>query len=530
MADQILQARDGATTADLGVTNSQGNVNLAVHDEDTNITLDGVLAVLNSIQFELQSKIESGGTVALDTATLNALESVTASVSNFPTDYPDSAALAQLQATVSALSGTLDVAVQSPVALDAATLSALESITAVVSNWPTTFPDQHDQPLTDTQLRSAPVEITGTVNVSGGSSTGLTDAELRASPVETYEGPLIVSDENSSLDQTLAAGETFLGPWVDALDAVDIRANIISYQQPLETELQWGSVVDGIVRSTSSEIPAGVGTAFSFPVTARFYRVRVTNVGNGPTDVLSRVGLSRRASSLAQMAIATPIKDSSLAGLTRSVLTGKDNQGNYQNVRVNPQGRLAAEVSAHDIDSSTSTAFTSGHVENGEVKATEGSGGRIYVVDQHSQSLTDAELRAAPVVVDTGLSQPLQDGGQVSVSNHPTEYPDTVQQSHLENRYGGGKQAYAEVLTTAGDNIAITPVTGNAIRVYWVSFVPDQDNTSSTVVTVKIGSRSIYVGYAMAHWEIFEGEIGEQVIVNLSSSNKVAVTIHYKEV
>lgn len=78
------------------------------------------------------------GTVALDAATLNALESVTAAVTgsvavtSMPAVALDAATLAALESVTAAVTGT--------VALDAPTLAALESITATVGNFPASYP------------------------------------------------------------------------------------------------------------------------------------------------------------------------------------------------------------------------------------------------------------------------------------------------------------------------------------------------------------------------------------------------------
>lgn len=80
------------------------------------------------------------------------------------------AALVELQAILAKLAGklTVDVATQPAVALDAATLLALETVTAL-------------GPLTNTELRAAAVPVTGTVNVDFvGEGTLATDANLTA--------------------------------------------------------------------------------------------------------------------------------------------------------------------------------------------------------------------------------------------------------------------------------------------------------------------------------------------------------------
>lgn len=65
------------------------------------LALDATLAATNtkldSILTELGTKLDGGGTVALDSASLAALESISASVSNWPGDFPDSAVLTKLE-------------------------------------------------------------------------------------------------------------------------------------------------------------------------------------------------------------------------------------------------------------------------------------------------------------------------------------------------------------------------------------------------------------------------------------------------
>ena len=67
----------------------------------------------------------------------------------------------------------------------------------------------HDQPLTDTQLRSTPVPISGTVTTGG-----LTDAQLRASAVPITGGITTgtVSTDNSSTSIITASG-SYTGTW-----------------------------------------------------------------------------------------------------------------------------------------------------------------------------------------------------------------------------------------------------------------------------------------------------------------------------
>ena len=170
---------------------------------------DDVLAALALLQLELDQKFESGESVALDAATLAALETVNAAITNWPVDYPlpaaqvaaltppsDTLTDVELRATPVPVSGaftitdpvtvegevaltaatlaaleTINAVCSGTVALDAGTLAALESITATVSNWPieyplpaaqvTTLTPQTDG-LTDVELRAAPIGVSAT--------------------------------------------------------------------------------------------------------------------------------------------------------------------------------------------------------------------------------------------------------------------------------------------------------------------------------------------------------------------------------
>jgi hypothetical protein len=94
-------------------------------------------------------------------------------------------------------------------------------------------------------------------------------------------------------------------------------------------------------------------------------------------------------------------------------------------------------------------------------------------------------------------------------------------------RFSGGKLAYAGVLSTAGDNVVVTPGATQRVRLFWVAFIPNSDNSTANLVTVKAGATTYYVGYALAHWEVFDGPVNTPLVVNLANAQPVAVTIHY---
>lgn len=136
-----------------------------------------------------------------------------------------------------------------------------------------------------------------------------------------------------------------------------------------------------------------------------------------------------------------------------------------------------------------------------------------------------SDQSAFPVTANAGTNLntsalALESGGNLAAVRTGTDY-----------RFSGGKTSYAALINTSGNNVVITPASGMKVRVFWVSFIPNSDNSAANLVTVKFTAGvTMYVGYAMAHWEVFTGATNDTVTVNLQTTDPVAVTIHYSEV
>lgn len=98
-----------------------------------------------------------------------------------------------------------------------------------------------------------------------------------------------------------------------------------------------------------------------------------------------------------------------------------------------------------------------------------------------------------------------------------------------QRRWGGGKTPVCATVTASGDTVVHSPAAGKAVRLWWVLAVNDPDEATSPLIKVSIGALECYRGYAIAHWEPFEGAAGEDVVVNLSGAASVAVTLHLEE-
>jgi hypothetical protein len=125
------------------------------------------------------------------------------------------------------------------------------------------------------------------------------------------------------------------------------------------------------------------------------------------------------------------------------------------------------------------------------------------------------------------MTQPFEithDGGLPLDANNPLD----VKDAQLVRRFGGSKLAYSGLLTSTTD---ITPTVGKAIRLLWVAFVPSSDNSAANLVTVGFvdAAAPCYTGYALAHWERFDGAVNQKLRITLATAEPVAVTVHYEE-
>lgn len=122
--------------------------------------------------------------------------------------------------------------------------------------------------------------------------------------------------------------------------------------------------------------------------------------------------------------------------------------------------------------------------------------------------------------------------GQGAPGTTPWPVTDTAAEATLGNRFAGGLTSTAAVLSAAGNNTLITPPAGKSVRLQWVSMIPDTDNATANLVTVQFltSGQVLYIAYAMAHWELFTGNVNEPLTVTLANAQPVAVTAHWKAI
>lgn len=143
-----------------------------------------------------------------------------------------------------------------------------------------------------------------------------------------------------------------------------------------------------------------------------------------------------------------------------------------------------------------------------------------------TDALTNAELRAAPVVVSTGLTQPTTpaDTQPVSEASAPII-------------------AKAVNSAAAGTVTIATPAAGKAIRLWWYNIGAHPLNSAPVVVGLRFGTTGLdfyqtalsQYGAATAHSfksgkSYVQGAVNQPLVLNKDVAQQVYVNIDYEEV
>ncbi len=353
----LQQIRDNAITADAGQATA------------ANQTTE--IAKLEAIRLLLAATLTVTGTVALDAPTLAALESITASISNWPSDFPDAAVLAKLEAIRALIDGTLDVA-------DSAVLAKLETIRALVDD---RLPASLGQ---KTKAESLAVTLASDQEISlpaGAATEAKQDDEIAALAGIQAELELVVSSQpGSRIDAGNSVPVTPLGANAESLGTpkyIEHAGSIIylyaiqpTSEAPAAVQIQYSDTEDfAVVTSTTSLARKDVESGpFTYAVYlsivngsfgGKWYRSRVLNGAVAQTATPIAFATTNRFPFNGSFgALDAPLTFFSQGLLTRAVQAGLTFDGSFVNA-VLPEHTQDVENSLlAPLSNGTITAFT----------------------------------------------------------------------------------------------------------------------------------------------------------------------------
>lgn len=101
-------------------------------------------------------------------------------------------------------------------------------------------------------------------------------------------------------------------------------------------------------------------------------------------------------------------------------------------------------------------------------------------------------------------------------------------------RFQGGKITGPPVVVTAsGDTTVYAPAPGMTLTLYWAYLSSSTDNATETLVTVKLGSKTVYSAFLSApgvfsHWEpVTADNAGDALVVHLSAGVSPGVAVNF---
>jgi hypothetical protein len=195
---------------------------------------------------------------------------------------------------------------------------------------------------------------------------------------------------------------------------------------------------------------------------------------------------------------------------------------------VNAFGAIALDATVALVKASVDLVKTA--VDELKTAVTDGTlRGTVMVsgpVDTGLAPLTDAQLRATPVAVD----------GTVLVAN-PTADPETglAKDVTVGRRFAASptRLTRATTVSTIGDTMLVEASAAQKVRLYWIGLATPETNGAAIVAQIKIGSTIIYdwplgAPGAFAHFEIVDGALDEDLVINLSGAQPVKVNYTYE--
>jgi len=165
-------------------------------------------------------------------------------------------------------------------------------------------------------------------------------------PTDGHKGivaiaPGHVSTKNSTTTP-LASGGVFTGEWEDITNfgiiVITVKSDVASATDGLE--VQFSCDQSSVVSSDVFSIPANTGKTFSFQAAAQYFRVKYTNGATNQSSICLSTVLKPYYVKPSSHRVADQVSDQDDAELTKSVITGEDPGGNFQNVSTTEDGNL----------------------------------------------------------------------------------------------------------------------------------------------------------------------------------------------
>lgn len=192
------------------------------------------------------------------------------------------------------------------------------------------------------KIKTVKVEDDGRLKISTVDLDTLihTNTHTNANEIRVFSASHIC-DENSSIIP-LGSNEVFTGAWQDTLNYSEIIIGINTDKNSAVDglDVQWSSNGTDIDDHDKFSLTANAGKVFTFPPARRYVRIVYTNGAIAQELFRLQTQLKRFATRGSSHRISDSIVSDDDAILTKSIITGRNDSGIYNNVMIDQAGNL----------------------------------------------------------------------------------------------------------------------------------------------------------------------------------------------
>jgi hypothetical protein len=272
-----------------------------------------------------------------------------------------------------------------------------------------------------TQSGTWNVGVTGSLALPTGAATETTLSAINGKlPALAASGGLPVEvlqtdgflDTGNCTTTTLGSGGVFTGTWKEVTNWNSVQVGVYSDKASATNGLNIQFSYDGTTVHHNhyyTYAGASTGISYAFALEFRYFRIVYTNTTSAQTVFKLQSILKASAAQASQYRLINSLDDETQASVTRSLIFGKTTGGGggYVDVKVNPSGALAADVTGTVAVTGTFWQTTQ-PVSIASMPTTPVTGTFWQATQPVSGPLTDTQLRATAVPVSGTFWQTTQ--------------------------------------------------------------------------------------------------------------------------
>lgn len=200
----------------------------------------------------------------------------------------------------------------------------------------------------------------GVTLFSGSTQVAVSGSPLRIDPVGTTQQPIntpgLVSVGNSTTSPLGSYG-AFTGSWEEVTNFGGMTVTVFADRDSSNDGLsfQWSGDSINKDRTEDSRIFSGSGRAFNLASRARYFRIIYGNGATAQTTFRLSTVYHVDSPGVVTRPLSSSINSETFVQLIKSVVTGKDSGGSYNDISVTTDGRL--QVASTEVPSDISSFF-----------------------------------------------------------------------------------------------------------------------------------------------------------------------------